>query len=178
MRIKGLQVGPIGTNCYIVEDEEAKRAAIIDPGEDAGAILSAVTQDDPEMEVACILLTHGHYDHTSAIPDLREALPEVPVFIHKADFVNKARPLFNLPEDLPNVHFYDEGDKVKALSLKIGVYLDFVEASVARDKAMGKAMEAESKLKALKAEYGKLEAQVQQLTAEEEILSKKLESGK
>ena len=72
----------------------------------------------------------------------------------------------------------DEGDKVKALSLKIGVYLDFVEASVARDKAMGKAMEAESKLKALKAEYGKLEAQVQQLTAEEEILSKKLESGK
>ena len=39
-------------------------------------------------------------------------------------------------------------------------------------------MEAESKLKALKAEYGKLEAQVQQLTAEEEILSKKLESGK
>ena len=68
----------------------------------------------------------------------------------------------------------DEGDKVKALSLKIGVYLDFVEASVARDKAM----EAESKLKALKAEYGKLEAQVQQLTAEEEILSKKLESGK
>ena len=71
----------------------------------------------------------------------------------------------------------DEGDKVKALSLKIGVYLDFVEASVARDKAMGKAMEAESKLKALKAEYGKLEAQVQQLTAEEEILSKKLESG-
>ena len=72
----------------------------------------------------------------------------------------------------------DEGDKVKALSLKIGVYLDFVEASVARDKAMGKAMEAESKLKALKAGYGKLEAQVQQLTAEEEILSKKLESGK
>jgi hypothetical protein len=70
----------------------------------------------------------------------------------------------------------DETDKVRTLSLKIGVYLDFVEASVARDKAMGEAMEAESKLKALKAEYGKLEAQVQQLTAEEEVLQAKLNS--
>jgi peptidoglycan hydrolase CwlO-like protein len=70
----------------------------------------------------------------------------------------------------------DETDKVRTLSLKIGVYLDFVEASVARDKAMGDAMEAESKLKALKAEYGKLEAQVQQLTAEEEVLQAKLNS--
>ena len=44
-----------------------------------------------------------------------------------------------------------EVDQVKALSLKIGVYVDFVEASMARDVAMGEAMEAESKLKALKA---------------------------
>lgn len=72
----------------------------------------------------------------------------------------------------------DETDKVRTLSLKIGVYVDFVEASVARDKAMGEAMEAESKLKALKAEYGKLEAQVQQLTAEEEVLQTKLDSMK
>lgn len=123
MRIKGLQVGPIATNCYIVEDETAKRAAIIDPGEDAGAILAAVTRDDPDMQVACILLTHGHYDHTSAIPDLREALPDIPVFIHRADFVDKDPRLFTLPPDLPNVHFYDEGDKVKVGSLLIEVVL-------------------------------------------------------
>ena len=123
MRIKGLQVGPIGTNCYIVEDEVAKRAAIIDPGDNAGAILNAVVQDDPETQVACILLTHGHYDHTSAIPDLREVLPDVPVFIHKADFVDKDRSLFTLPEDLDNVHFYDEGDKVKVGNIYIEVVL-------------------------------------------------------
>lgn len=72
----------------------------------------------------------------------------------------------------------DEVEKVSTLALKIGVYVDFVEASVARDKAMNEAMEAESKLKALKAEYGKLEAQVQQLTAEEEVLQAKLDSMK
>jgi len=70
----------------------------------------------------------------------------------------------------------DEKDKVKTLVLKIGVYVDFVEASMARDKAMGSAMEAESKLKALKAEFGTLEAQVQQLTAEEEILHGKIQN--
>ncbi len=72
----------------------------------------------------------------------------------------------------------DELGKVKSLSMKIAVTLDFVESSVARDRAMGKAMEAESKLKTLKAEYGKLDAQIQQLAAEEEVLTKKLESMK
>ncbi len=72
----------------------------------------------------------------------------------------------------------DELGKVKSLSMKIAVTLDFVESGVARDRAMGKAMEAESKLKTLKAEYGKLDAQIQQLAAEEEVLTKKLESMK
>lgn len=72
----------------------------------------------------------------------------------------------------------DELEKVGGLALKIGVTLDFVEASVARDKAMGKAMEAEAKLKSIKAEYGKLDALIQQLEAEEDVLTKKFESLK
>ncbi len=71
----------------------------------------------------------------------------------------------------------DDAQKVKSLVLKIGVYVDFVEASMKRDVALGRAIEAESKLKALRAEYGKLEAQVQQLAAEEEVLQKKLNGG-
>ena len=72
----------------------------------------------------------------------------------------------------------EEAEKVSSLVLKLGVYIDFVEASMLRDVEMGKAMEAEAKLKALKAEYGKLEAQVQQLTAEEEVLKSKFDSMK
>ena len=70
----------------------------------------------------------------------------------------------------------NELTQVKSLVVKAGVYLDYVEVSVKKDEAMGKAMTAESSLKALKAEYGKLEAEVQQLEAEEEVLTKKLES--
>ncbi|MBR4986280.1 MAG: hypothetical protein IKY83_11155 [Proteobacteria bacterium] len=72
----------------------------------------------------------------------------------------------------------EETEKVKTLSLKIGVYVDFVDASLERDRVMGEAMESESKLKSLKAEFGKLDATVQQLTAEEEVLQNKLASMK
>ena len=31
MKVKVMQVGPIGTNCYILEDETTNKAAVIDP---------------------------------------------------------------------------------------------------------------------------------------------------
>ena len=37
MKIQALQVGPIGTNCYLLCDEAAKVCAVIDPGARAGA---------------------------------------------------------------------------------------------------------------------------------------------
>ena len=38
MKIKCLQVGPIGTNCYLLCDEDAKTCAVIDPGGDGARI--------------------------------------------------------------------------------------------------------------------------------------------
>ena len=35
MEIRSLQVGPIGTNCYLLCDETAKVCAVIDPGGEA-----------------------------------------------------------------------------------------------------------------------------------------------
>lgn len=35
MNIKLMQVGEIGTNCYLLEDEDTRSAAIIDPGGEA-----------------------------------------------------------------------------------------------------------------------------------------------
>ena len=58
MKIKCLQVGPIGTNCYLLEDDQTGKAAVIDPGEEADRILAQLKAD--HVEVAYILLTHGH----------------------------------------------------------------------------------------------------------------------
>ena len=42
MNVKMMQVGPLGTNCYILEDEKTREAAVIDPGGDAPEIIRAL----------------------------------------------------------------------------------------------------------------------------------------
>lgn len=119
MQVKVLQVGPIGTNCYILEDEAAKLAAVIDPGDEAEKILSVLKEDG--VETRYILLTHGHYDHTTGVPDLHRALPEAQVYIHKADAQGAGSRLFPLAGEIADLHFYDEGDTLPLGGLTIRV---------------------------------------------------------
>lgn len=119
MQVKVLQVGPIGTNCYILEDEAAKLAAVIDPGDEAEKILSVLKEDG--VETRYILLTHGHYDHTTGVPDLHRALPEAQVYIHRADAQGAGSRLFPLAGEIADLHFYDEGDTLPLGGLTIHV---------------------------------------------------------
>ena len=119
MQVKVLQVGPIGTNCYILEDEAARLAAVIDPGDEAEKILSVLKED--EVETRYILLTHGHYDHTTGVPDLHRALPKAQVYIHKADAQGAGSRLFPLAGEIADLHFYDEGDTLPLGGLTIHV---------------------------------------------------------
>ena len=119
MEVKVLQVGPIGTNCYILEDEKARAAAIIDPGDEAGRILQVI--EDDGMDVKYILLTHGHYDHPTAVPQLHKALPQAEIYIHKADANGAGSRLFPLAGQIPDLKFYDEGDALTLGELTIQV---------------------------------------------------------
>mgnify|MGYP003293644906 FL=1 len=119
MKIKVLPVGELGTNCYILEDEEAKLAAIIDPGDEAGRILAQVKEDG--VQVKYILLTHGHYDHTTAVPELQQALPEAQIYIHQADSHGAGGRLFPLASQVDDLLLYDEGDVLKLGGLTIDV---------------------------------------------------------
>ena len=49
MKIKCLQVGPIGTNCYLLCDEDAKTCAVIDSGGDGARIAAAATTTTPAL---------------------------------------------------------------------------------------------------------------------------------
>ncbi len=119
MEVKVLQVGPIGTNCYILEDEKARAAAIIDPGDEAGRILQVI--EDDGMDVKYILLTHGHYDHTTAVPQLHKALPQAEIYIHRADANGAGSQLFPLAGQIPDLKFYDEGDTLALGDMTIQV---------------------------------------------------------
>ncbi len=119
MKVSVMQVGPIGTNCYFLQDEESGLLAIIDPGDDWERILHQVKK--AEGEVKYILLTHGHYDHTTAVPDLVKALPGVQVYIHQADANGAGSQLFPLAAQVKDLHYYGEGDTLTLGSLTIEV---------------------------------------------------------
>ena len=124
MKIQALQVGPIGTNCYLLCDENAHTCAVIDPGAEPELILSAVEKLDCAVDK--ILLTHGHYDHTGGVAALLGSLPQTPVYIHAADFDTPQPQLFPLKAELGagatgTVHFYDEGDCLTVGTLKLQV---------------------------------------------------------
>ena len=117
MNIKLMQVGPIGTNCYILEHDN--KIAVIDPGDEAGRILAELKKSDAQVEY--ILLTHGHYDHTTAVPELHQALPQAKIYIHQADANGAGSRLFPLAGQVDDLLLYDEGDTLPLGSLTIEV---------------------------------------------------------
>ncbi len=82
MKVLQMEVGSLGTNCYIAYCENTKKAVIIDPGGDAARILAAVNREG--LTVEAIINTHGHADHVLANVKVKEATG-APLWIHSAD---------------------------------------------------------------------------------------------
>ena len=78
MRIDEITVGIVQTRCYILYREGADECLVIDPGDEAARIRKAAGG----KKIAAILLTHGHFDHTGAVNELRKAL-EVQVYAYE-----------------------------------------------------------------------------------------------
>jgi hydroxyacylglutathione hydrolase len=65
------ELGPIGTNCYVVRAQRAaSEAVVVDPGGDAPRVRLELAR----MGSRCvaILITHGHWDHLGGVADLAE----------------------------------------------------------------------------------------------------------
>lgn len=107
IRIERLELGPFGTNAYIVTCVETRDSAVIDAPAHANVIMAKLEGTAPKY----ILLTHSHLDHIDALPQLRAKL-RVPLAAHPAD----AGMLDTPPETLVS-----DGDALELGGLKLAV---------------------------------------------------------
>jgi hydroxyacylglutathione hydrolase len=89
------ELGPIGTNCYVVRASRgADEAVVVDPGGDAAELRLELARVG--ASVAAILITHGHWDHLGGVADLAEGTG-APVYMAE----DERAMLENLPDLVP-----------------------------------------------------------------------------
>ena len=68
LRVDGLSLGPIGTNCYVVRAPDADDAVVVDPSGEAADLRLRLA--GLGVRCAAIFVTHGHWDHLVGVGDL------------------------------------------------------------------------------------------------------------
>ncbi len=76
------ELGPMNNFAYILEDPSTKKAAVIDPAWDIPFLLNELKKNQLELEM--ILLTHGHYDHTSGLFEVLN-YKKIPVYLSETE---------------------------------------------------------------------------------------------
>ncbi len=101
LAVERYELGPIGTNCYVVRERGAAEAVVIDPGADAATIRLELARAGARC--AAILITHGHWDHLGGVADLAET--RAPVYMPEGE-----RNLLERPND----YFAAQGVSIRA----------------------------------------------------------------
>lgn len=82
MILETLVVGALQVNCYIVGCAQTRQALVIDPGDNAAAILAVLRKHG--LTLTAIVATHAHFDHVLAGRALQEATA-APFYVHPAE---------------------------------------------------------------------------------------------
>lgn len=115
MNVIRLPIGVYMTNCYIVWQEGNDHCLVIDPAAKPEAIEHACALKG--LTIDALLLTHGHFDHVGAVPELGKKLG-CPVYMNDREL--------QMPESLTNgplyyTDSYDEGDEFTIAGLHFKV---------------------------------------------------------
>jgi glyoxylase-like metal-dependent hydrolase (beta-lactamase superfamily II) len=70
--VRMFTVGPVQENSYIVRAKDSDRAVIVDPGDEADRLLSAIEALGVQR-LEAILVTHTHFDHIGAVAPVARA---------------------------------------------------------------------------------------------------------
>ena len=118
-------VGPVMENCFLFRRDGSDKALIVDPGEEAPKLLSAI--DELGVELEAILLTHTHFDHVGAVAPVATAtgaevwVPEIekPVLADIMSFV--PWPGFGPYESYDAEHTVAGGERLELAGFEIDV---------------------------------------------------------
>jgi glyoxylase-like metal-dependent hydrolase (beta-lactamase superfamily II) len=123
--VRAFTVGPVQENSYIVRaDAAARRAVIVDPGEEPDRLLASA--EALGVEIEAILITHCHFDHIGAVAPVARAtgaevycpVIERPVL---ADVMSWVPPGFGPFESYEAEHTLAGGERLSLAGLDIDV---------------------------------------------------------
>lgn len=93
MKIEKFVLGSMGTNCYLIINEETKEMVVIDPATCPDYLLSHVKTNGYTPKA--IFLTHAHFDHVMGINGWVKEF-DIPVYLHEDEKQILADPRLNL----------------------------------------------------------------------------------
>src|SRR5271163_3399006 len=123
--VRAFTVGPVQENSYIIRSHDtAKRALIVDPGDEAERLLAA--SGELGVEIEAILITHCHFDHIGAVAPVARATG-APVYCPEiergvlADVMSWVPPGFGPFESYEADHTLAGGERLSLAGLDIEV---------------------------------------------------------
>ncbi len=126
LEVNGLSLGPIGTNCYLVNEAGGTRAFVVDPGDQADVIQDIAAERG--LEIEAILVTHCHWDHIGGVAALADATgapvwmsaTEAPVLEDPSKFpMGGPAPIAPATVD----HALDGGERIEVAGIAVNVLL-------------------------------------------------------
>lgn len=84
MKLVSFILGDYQTNSYVLRrSEDVQDCLIIDTGLEIGQLVDFL--EKKALKPVALILTHGHADHITGIPPLREKFPQIKVYVHRLD---------------------------------------------------------------------------------------------
>ena len=110
MKVELFATGILGTNTYVVMNEDTKEAVVIDPARLSKKLREYI--DGEQLQVKAILLTHAHFDHIMGIDEVIAAYGQMPVYVEENDLDLLHHAELNESTTYTKGYSYDGGDVI------------------------------------------------------------------